>query len=150
MKKIQVENSIICQNNDSIFNYYGWPSIARLPDGTLAMAASGNRIGHVCPFGKAVICYSRDEGKTWSELSIVIDTPLDDRDAGVTVFGEGDVIVISFNNTAARQRDYAKWRAEDDIHLPLINAYIELIEKNREAEKKYVGSTFKISGGGDC
>ena len=149
MKKIQVENSIVCQNNDSVFNYYGWPSVARLPDGALAMAASGHRIGHVCPFGKAVVCYSRDEGKTWSEQSIIIDTPFDDRDAGIAVFGNGDVIVTSFNNTVNMQREYAKWRAADDQHLPLINSYLEIIEKNTGGiEEKYLGSTFRISKNG--
>ena len=155
MKKIQVENSIICQNNDSVFNYYGWASVARLPDGTLAMTASGHRLAHVCPFGKAIMCYSRDEGRTWSEPSIIIDSPLDDRDAGIAVFGNGDVIVTSFNNTAAMQREYANHRTTDDMYLPLIGSYLDIIEKNaaeavetEKTEKKYLGSTYRISKDG--
>ena len=57
---------IVCNNPDSVFGYFGWPSVARLPDGTLAVAASGFRLRHVCPFGKGVICYSRDEGRPWA------------------------------------------------------------------------------------
>ena len=148
MKKIQAENSIICQNNDTIFNYYGWPSIARLPDKTLAMVASGHRLGHTCPFGKAVMCYSRDEGKTWSGQIIIIDTLLDDRDAGICVFGDGTVIITSFNNTAADQRNYLTWRGKDDMFVPIINDYIEIIEKMPETEKKQLGSTFRLSKDG--
>ena len=43
MKLIQTAPAqIICHNPDSVFGYFGWPSIARLPDGTLAMVASGS------------------------------------------------------------------------------------------------------------
>ena len=149
MKKIQVKNSIIAQNNDSVFNYFGWPNVARLPDGTLAMGASGHRLGHVCPFGKVMLYYSHDEGLTWSEPAVVIDTPLDDRDSGIAVFGNGNVIVTSFNNTAAAQRGYAKRWADDPLRLSLINSYLEIIEANAaEIEDKYLGSTFKISKDG--
>lgn len=34
-KKINCINSIVCENPDSPFNYFGWPSVTRLPDGTL-------------------------------------------------------------------------------------------------------------------
>ena len=84
MKLIQTDPAqIICHNPDSVFGYFGWPSIARLPDGTLAMVASGFRMAHVCPFGKGIICYSRDEGRTWTAPAAVIDTVLDDRDCGL-------------------------------------------------------------------
>ena len=148
MKTIPVRNSIICQNNDSIFNYYGWPSIARLPDKTLAMVASGHRLGHICSFGKAVMCYSRDEGRSWGEQIIIIDTLLDDRDAGICVFGDGTVIITSFNNTAAEQRNYLTWRGKDDMCFSIVNDYIEIIEKMPETEKKHLGSTFRLSKDG--
>ena len=148
MKKIKVKNSIICQNNDSVFNYYGWPSVGRLPDGSLAMVASGHRLRHVCPFGKSILCRSRDEGETWSEPCVIIDTLLDDRDSGISVFGNKDVIVTSFNNSAADQRRNIKGHTKSDKFLPLIGSYLDIIEKNPETEKKYLGSTFKISKDG--
>ena len=85
--------TVLCQNADSPFFYFGWPTVTRLPDGTLAMAASGFRLEHVCPFGKGVIAYSKDEGESWTHPAVVIDTPLDDRDCGLTCFGEGKVIL---------------------------------------------------------
>lgn len=83
------EKRVVCANPDSAFRYFAWPTVAYLPDGTLAMTASGFRLAHICPFGKAVICYSKDEGATWTRPAPVIDTPLDDRDAGITAFGNG-------------------------------------------------------------
>ena len=100
MKKVHViQKSVIMEKPDSVHNYFAWPSVTTLRDGTLAAVASGFRFDHVCPFGKSVIAYSYDEGKSWSEPAPVIDTILDDRDAGILNFGEKDVIFTSFNNS---------------------------------------------------
>ena len=155
-KEITATNSVVCKNNDHIFNYYGWPTVGRLPDGTLAVVASGHRLEHVCPFGKAMICYSRDEGKTWSEPSAVIDTPLDDRDGGIAVFGNGNVMVTSFNNSVAAQRAWLQGylagssgnRAREN-KARLWGVYLDAIEGDAPViEAKYLGSTFKISKDG--
>lgn len=131
---------IICQNKEGIHNYFGWPSVARLQDGSLAMVASGFRIDHVCPFGKVVLCRSFDEGESWSAPEIVIDTPLDDRDGGIVPFGEKGVIVTSFNNTPAFQR-----AAHPDD--PYITSYLDRVEKIPD-HQKLLGSTFVLSSDG--
>lgn len=83
MKFIHVdEMKTMIQNSDSRFNYFAWPSVARLRDGSLAAVCSGFRIGHVCPFGKVVMVKSADEGRMWTRPCIVMDTPLDDRGEG--------------------------------------------------------------------
>ena len=33
------DKRVICSNPDSVFNYFGWPTVARLPGGALALAA---------------------------------------------------------------------------------------------------------------
>lgn len=50
----------VISNRDSMHNYFGWPTSARLKNGKIAVGASGFRLGHVCPFGKSVISYSDD------------------------------------------------------------------------------------------
>jgi len=80
-------HGVICSLPHERFGYFGWPSVARLDDGTLVVAASGYRTAHVCPWGKTVLCFSEDDGATWSPPRIVNDTPLDDRDAGVLALG---------------------------------------------------------------
>ncbi len=126
----------IMSNKNSKHNYFAWPTVAKLKDGTVAVGASGFRLFHICPFGKAVICYSRDGGKTYTSPAPVIDTPLDDRDAGICPFGESGVIFTSFNNTADMQR-------ENNEGNTYVDAYINTITK--EDEDKYLGSTFRIS-----
>lgn len=121
---------------DSPRNYFGWPSVARLKNGRIAVAASGNRLEHVCPFGQAVMSLSEDEAETFSPPAPVINTPLDDRDAGLCAFGESGLILTSFNNEIAFQRNYHK----DD---PSVQGYLDALTEAQE--KKYLGSTFRVS-----
>lgn len=139
---------VICSNEDSPFGYFAWPTVCRLPDGALAAACSGFRMGHVCPFGKAVIFYSRDEGKSWTRPAPVIDTPLDDRDAGLCTAGRS-VILTSFNNKVAFQRSVLEksiTKKGSSAETGLISAYLDSVPA--DAEEKYLGSTYKISGDG--
>ena len=131
--------AIAMDNRNGIHNYFGWPSIARLQDGRLAVVSSGFRIEHVCPFGKACISYSDDDGETWTRPAPVIDTPLDDRDAGIVPFGEKGVILTSFNNTV----DFQRQSNPDNRY---IGAYLDLVDD--ETCAKYVGAEFCISN--DC
>ena len=129
----------VMSNPDSHHGYFAWPTVAMLQNGVIAVGASGYRLGHVCPFGKAVIAYSYDGGETYTRPAPVIDTPLDDRDAGICTFGERGVIFTSFNNSAEMQRGHNK----DNEY---VQRYIDTITK--EDEDKYLGATFRISN--DC
>lgn len=140
MKIINIgKPKVIMNNPHGKNNYFGWPSVARLQNGKIAVVASGYRYFHVCPFGKAVISYSEDNGETYTIPAPVIDTPLDDRDAGILPFGESNVIVTSFNNSIAFQRSCNKENR-------FINAYLDSLSV--EDEEKYLGSEFRISS--DC
>ena len=149
MKKLETQNRIICENPSSMFNYFAWPSVGRLPDGTLAMVCSGFRLAHVCPFGKGVICYSRDEGKTWTKPAVIIDTPEDDRDCGIITFG-GKVMVNTFNN-GFNTPVCKEWMGDENpcyhYHLPVSKGYLSQLDL-AEVDKKYYGSMFAISDDG--
>ena len=143
MKITIKETKVICSNpTNPIHAYFAWPTVARLQDGRLAMVASGFRKKHICPFGKVVICYSEDEGKTWTSPSIVMDTPLDDRDAGILPFGENSMLITSFNNTIRMQR-----RNNLAANDPYINAYLDAVEE-KALEDQYIGSSFVVSHDG--
>lgn len=129
----------IISNPHSRYGYFAWPTVSLLQDGKIAVGASGFRLEHICPFGKTVISYSFDGGETYTLPAPVIDTPLDDRDAGICTFGKNGVILTSFNNSADMQRQHNK----DNEY---VQSYINLITE--EDEKKYLGSNFRISR--DC
>ncbi len=145
MKIISGNATVICENKNSIHNYFAWPSVTRLPDGRLAMVASGFRLSHICPFGKGVICYSHDEGATWTAPAVILDTPLDDRDCGICTFGAQGVIVTSFNNSIAFQKKYAL--RDSPQSSGYIDAYLEKIS-NLDCEERFLGSTFIVSQDG--
>ena len=155
---------LICSNRTSFQNYFAWSTVARLPGGELGLACSGYRIKHICPFGKSVISYSRDEGETWTLPAPVIDTPLDDRDGGIATNGK-DVIVTTFNNTVAMQR---KWNEEakvqNDDHIRsagnnglfensvdtiynFVGSYLDNVNA-QDAEEKFLGSLYRVSHDG--
>ena len=129
------EPSVVQENPHGRHNYFAWPSIAKLQDGRIAVVSSGYRLEHVCPFGKAVISYSDDQGKTYTRPAPVIDTPLDDRDAGITAFGDTGVVLTSFNNTVREQRAW-----NDDAY---IHAYLDTVTP--EEERRYLGAEFCFS-----
>lgn len=138
--------SVIMNNPGSIHNYFAWSSIVRLKNGQLAVAASGYRLGHVCPFGKAVMALSNDDGETFSRPAPIIDTCLDDRDAGLLAFGENGLILTSFTNTVAFQRSEALTHMNNDrteTRAAYVNAYLDLVTP--EMEQAAYGTTFRVS-----
>ena len=112
----------ICREKD---RYIGWPTVTRLKNGDILAAFSGDREEHVCPWGKIQIVRSTDGGETWSEPKTIQNGPLDDRDCGLVVMPDGDVILTYFTSTAYRsksflERDWKKdkpqywWRRHDE------------------------------------
>jgi sialidase-1 len=95
-KKVKAQHGIICRLSNDPFGYFGWPSIARMDDGTMIVASSGLRREHVCPWGKTVLHYSTDDGYTWSDSKIINNSPLDDRDAGIVNLGGQKLLVTWF------------------------------------------------------
>ena len=93
--KLNAEHGIVCRLSDERFGYFGWPTVARLDDGTLLVASSGLRSEHICPWGKTVLNTSLDAGRTWSPPRVINDSPLDDRGAGIVNLG-GDGLLVSW------------------------------------------------------
>jgi len=120
-KKVEAEHGIVCRLPGERFlagerfGYFGWPSIARLDDGTFVVSSSGLRTEHVCPFGKTVLNFSPDDGCTWSAPVVINDSPLDDRDAGVVNLGGKAMLVSWFTIDTRRYLEGARSRlsAED-------------------------------------
>lgn len=141
------EPTVVMSNPYGKAAYFGWPSVARLQNGKIAVVASGYRYEHICPFGKAVISYSENEGETYTVPAPVIDTPLDDRDAGILTFGESGVMVTSFNNSVAFQREQARYGVRCGHHdEQSADFYEKALDKvTPEDESSCLGSEFRIS-----
>ena len=140
--KLIGEPKAVLQNPSGRHNYFAWPSLARLKNGKIAVSSSGFRLSHICPFGKAVMAVSEDEGETYTQPMVVIDTPLDDRDAGLCPFGKSGLIVTSFNNARSLQDREAPRYNHKSKHA-YINGYLDLY--TQEDYKRYLGATMRIS-----
>lgn len=80
--------------------YHGWPTLARRADGQLLLVYSGGRQGHICPFGRVELMRSHDGGETWSWPRVVLDGPIDDRDAGIVATAAGSILITTFTSLA--------------------------------------------------
>jgi len=88
---------VVGRTTDGFFRYQAWPTVTKDDNGVLYAAASGHRLGHVCPFGKDLLYISRDEGESWEGPIIINDTYMDDRDAGLYAWGDGNLILTWFS-----------------------------------------------------
>ncbi len=98
-------------------HYHGWPTLARRKDGELLLVCSGGRESHVCPFGQAELMRSGDGGKTWSFPRVLLDSPIDDRDAGVLETTKGSLLATTFTSNAydehyLKKDSHKKWPEE--------------------------------------
>jgi sialidase-1 len=96
--------------------YHGWPTLARRQEGELLVTYSGGRESHICPFGRVEVIRSQDNGESWSWPTILMDSPIDDRDAGVCETPAGSLLVTTFTSLAYesvpnRAQNPARWQA---------------------------------------
>jgi len=80
--------------------YHGWPTLARRRNGDLLLVYSGGRQDHICPFGRVELMVSHDNGQTWSWPQVLMNSPIDNRDAGVLETAKGSLLVTSFTSLA--------------------------------------------------
>jgi sialidase-1 len=81
-------------------HYYGWATVGQDSRGTLYVAVSGGREAHVCPFGRVELIRSHDNGHTWTWPEVLMDTAIDDRDAGICITPKGTILVTTFTSLA--------------------------------------------------
>lgn len=150
LKRVHVvESGAVWRKPDHVFGYAAWPSVCKDSQGRLTVAFSGCRIMHVCPYGKVLVMKSKDEGRTWSSPIIAIDTPLDDRDAGILHLGGGKMLVTSFNNS----REVQRCNADRGIYggkerLDMVYAYLPNVTD--KAEEAYLGYNMAVSEDDGC
>ena len=137
--------SIVSRCTSGAFRYQGWPTVAKGDDGTLYAVSSGHRLGHVCPFGKDLMVVSRDEGETWSSPMIVNDTYLDDRDAGLVVWG--DNMLLTWFNHPESLLNMETPKPFYVLRTPLALGMKDYLKDIPEEEKPY-GSFTRISRDG--
>lgn len=136
---------IVSRTEDGLFRYQAWPTVCRDEDGVLYVGASSHRMGHICPFGKNHMYISRDGGETWSLPTVINDTVMDDRDAGMTYLGDGKLMLTYFHQPMSLYFDNPSWLAESagDLKKEIVAATIEAWRKLPQEDTK--GSFIRLS-----
>lgn len=142
-----IKQGIVYRVNEGPFRYQAWPSICQDEAGVLYAVCSGHRSSHVCPFGKNLMFTSTDGGESWSVPSIINDTWLDDRDAGITYLGNGKMILSWFNHPASIYRGiWRNWIVGDaENRFKALNEGFLEAYKSYTPEQDQAGSFIKIS-----
>ena len=137
-----IKHGVISRRQENQRNYNAWPSIITLPDGKLLCGWSGDREKHVCPFGKVLTSVSSDGGYTWSEPTVSLNTPLDDRDCGL-LYNDGAIYLTSFNNSKVIQEEWQATHNYSQEEIARYNEYLDTVSD--ETEKKWLGSLVAVS-----
>ena len=113
--------------------YHAWPTLARRKNGDLIAAYSGGREGHVCPFGRVEYVKSTDAGRTWSWPQVVMDSPIDDRDAGILETSRGTLLITTFTSLAYERYwgEMGEWATERVERWKSVNRATTQAERQR-------------------
>ena len=134
VKKLKTLRETQVSTGSGFFTYSAWPSICKDEKGVLYVVCSGNRINHMCPFGRIILYKSRDNGKTWSAPVTIKDSFLDDRDPSIIYLGNGRMLMMCCNHPAeVYEKDFANWIREDSGNLgtEMLKRFAELDKKDR-------------------
>ncbi|MFP4283074.1 MAG: sialidase family protein [Verrucomicrobiota bacterium] len=85
--------------------YCAWPAIARTPEGDVVVTYTRSE-EHLGPDGQILLSRSSDNGRTWQPPVVVYDTPLDDRESGLTTLADGRLL-MHLRTTQWRPTNYA-------------------------------------------
>jgi len=94
--------------------YPAWPDIIRAGNGDLLVTFC-HTDEHLGPDGKAVMMRSTDNGHTWTEPVTIYDSPLDDRDIGLSVALDG-TLALHIWSTFWTEELYSRY---DETAYPL-------------------------------
>lgn len=145
--KIAGKHGIISRVTDGAFRYHGWPTIAKLTDGTLAVGCSAHRMWHVCPFGKNYLYLSKNEGKTWSAPIVVNDSWMDERDVGLCALPNNGLLMTWFNHNYDILEHRAVSLARNYTPEEMVFAHAYRAVSIQDANAKY-GCHVRISNDG--
>ena len=114
-----LHHTIVCEDAGA-GGYEAFPDVIRTKSGELLCVfyagfahvslpkwAPGGRLPENCAnAGRICLVRSRDEGRTWSKATIVVDTPLDDRDSSVVELPDGELLCNYFSHRAEEKHGY--------------------------------------------
>ncbi|MCX6134816.1 MAG: sialidase family protein [Ignavibacteriales bacterium] len=131
---------------ESPSEYCAWPSIARTSGGDLIVLFTKTE-EHLGPDGAILLSRSTNNGKTWLRPTTVLDSPIDDRESGITTLRDGR-IVGHFWSTFWTKESYVNL-ARNSYGRDLLDRWIAMVGREEyRAERKNSGGSTAISSDG--
>jgi sialidase-1 len=106
--------------------YCAWPSIAKTKQGDLIVLFAKTD-EHLGPNGAILLSRSTDNGASWLRPVTVLDSPLDDRESGITSLRDGRIIG-HFWSTFHTKESYERL-APNSYERGLLAAWIDAVGK---------------------
>jgi sialidase-1 len=98
----RADGNYVIVNDGGRGKFAAWPDLLRMPDGTLLCSlyqgyAHGSPPNDAFPdCGRMVCVFSKDNGRTWSEPVVMVDTEGDDHDGHVALLKDGRILCNYF------------------------------------------------------
>jgi len=127
--------------------YCAWPDLVRTSEGDLIVLFCKSE-EHLGPDGAILLSRSTDNGQTWQAPQVVFDTPIDDRESGITVLSGGRLLG-HFVSTFHTPEKYAALRPLA-YEQPVLRRWTEFVQRAeyRAAELLQGGRNALSSDGG--
>lgn len=106
--------------------YCAWPSIVRAKTGDLLVAFCRTE-EHVSPNGAIVLMRSRNNSESWEGPSVMYDSPIDDRESGLTVLRDDRIIAHFYSYHHTKER-YATTYA-GSYEQPVLDRWAQYVEQ---------------------
>lgn len=130
----------------STSDYCAWPSITRTLDGDLVVMFTRTE-EHLGPDGAILLSRSTDNGKTWLRPVVVFDSPIDDRESGITTLRDGRMVGHFWSTF--HTKDSYEHLAPNSYGRDLLDRWIAIVGQPRYQDGiKYSGASTGVSSDG--
>jgi sialidase-1 len=148
--QVRTEHRADVVRNISIYEspseYCAWPSIGRTVGGELVVLFTKTE-EHLGPDGAILLSRSTDNGKTWLPPAVVLDSPIDDRESGITTLRDGRMIG-HFWSTFHTEESYERL-APSSYGRALLDRWITSVGRSEYLDAKSIsGPSTAISSDG--
>lgn len=112
-------------------DYDAWPAVTTAADGSIVVLYT-HTDEHMGPDGQIMAVRSADEGQTWGEPYVVYDTPLDERESGVTRLRDGSMVAHTWS-TMHTPQSYAAM-GEGSYYQQTVDEWVEEVSDDSYIE----------------
>ncbi len=121
--------------------YLAWPAIAAVGDSVIVSLYTDTD-EHMGPNGQIVAVRSTDDGLTWSKPYVVYDTPLDERESGVTALSDGSLLAHVWSTRHTRE-SYAAM-GSGSYYDDVIEAWVEQVGSDNYQEAAHLAGAWVL------